>query len=178
MKRSLLIGAGKDRRKKVYLKDNAEWAGELVTLDIDPHCGADVVFDLARLTEAHPHYLFRSRMLPFQDETFDELGAYDTLEHFGQQGDWRGWFTEMAEFHRVLKPGGVFGIIVPIGEDALADPGHTRFFQANWFLMLSRRFYDDAQGVTDYRWYNTCWWDVLFMERQGNHHLAVLLGKA
>jgi cyclopropane fatty-acyl-phospholipid synthase-like methyltransferase len=167
---SLLLGAGNSRAKKVALKSAPNWTGELVTLDMNPNCGASVVWDL----DNHP--------LPFPDEHFDELAAYDVLEHMGRQGDWRGWFNEMAEYHRLLKPGGKFGIIVPIGTDAFADPGHTRFFSGNYFMMLSQKFYQDQidanMPVTDYRWFWKKNFNILFMEQIGNHHLAVMLERA
>lgn len=182
MKRSLLIGCGNSREKKVYLTSDPDW-GELTTLDVNPACGADVVFDLEKLSIPMRDRLHGLRVLPFEDEAFDHLAAYDVLEHFGRQGDWRGFFTEMAEFHRILKPGGTFGIIVPIGQDALVDPGHTRFFHATWFHFLDHAFYERAlaQGkpVTDYRWYmGALNFEIVFMEEHGGHHLAVLLKKA
>lgn len=181
MKRSLLIGCGHSRAKKVHLLGEPEWAGELTTMDINPQCGADVVFDLDRLSIPMRDGLHGMRILPFEDDSFDEIGAYDVLEHFGRQGDWRGWFTEMAEFHRILKPGGTFGIIVPIGGDALTDPGHTRFFHRTWFYFLSQEFYlaslKQGAPVTDYRWYWPLDFEVLFCEQQQDHHVAVMLRK-
>lgn len=167
MQQSLLLGCGNSRIKKVYFGNQRDWTGRLVTVDMNPNCGADMVWDLEILP------------LPFEDEAFDELAAYDVLEHQGRQGDYRGWFAEMAEYHRILKPGGVFGIIVPIGADAFADPGHTRFFGANHFRMLDQRWYDEqlalGMPVTDYRWLWTKQFDVLHLENVGGHHLAVLL---
>jgi hypothetical protein len=59
----------------------------------------------------------------------------------------------MAEYHRLLKPGGHFVAIVPVGADAFADPGHTRFFTLNHFQFLSQRFYDEqlAAGLPVHR---------------------------
>jgi cyclopropane fatty-acyl-phospholipid synthase-like methyltransferase len=180
--RSLLLGCGNSRLKKVQYRGQSEWSGELTTLDMDPACGADVVFDLERLCIPMRDRLHGMPVLPFEDGTFDELAAYDVLEHFGQQGDWRSWFTEMAEYHRILKPGGTFGIIVPIGEDAVADPGHSRFIHTNHFMMLNQQWYADrlAAGaqITSYRWYWTLNFEVRHLERHGDHHLSCVLEKA
>ena len=168
MQKSLLLGCGHSRQKRAGI-GSIDWTGELVRLDMTEAVNPDVVWNL------------ENRPLPFADEEFDELAAYDVLEHIGRQGDWRGWFDEMAEYHRILKPGGVFGIIVPVGPDALADPGHTRFFSANYFGFLSRTFYEanlaENRPVTDYRSYITRWWQVLAIENDSNHHLAVVLRK-
>ena len=169
MERSLLIGCGNSRAKKVYIATSPNWTGKLTTIDMNPNCGADVVHDLEQ------------RPLPFPDDTFDEMGAYDVLEHIGKQGDWRGWFDEMAEYWRILKPGGYFGILVPIGEEMTADPGHTRFFGVNHFGMLTQEFYqyciDNNQPITDYRWYWKKNFYKVFMEKS-DHHIGIMLQKA
>ncbi len=169
--RSLLVGAGNDRRKKVRREGSPDqWLGELTTLDMDPDCGADIVWDLDK------------RPYPFEDDTFDEIAAYDVLEHIGRQGDWRGWFDEMGEFWRILKPGGEIGISVPIGYEAYADPGHTRFFHHHYFAFLNQQFYADrvANGdpVCDYRWYWKKNFDWIFVNKVEDHHLTALLRKA
>lgn len=169
MQRSLLLGCGHSRAKRASLTETAEWAGELTTLDMSPDVGADVVHDLEQ------------RPLPFPDNEFDELGAFDVLEHIGRQGDWRGFFDEFAEYHRILKPGGRFFIIVPINEDALGDPGHTRFFHRNFFGFLNQNFYDGnlkaGNPVTDYRFYWKLNFDIEAMNEL-NSHLVVVLKKA
>lgn len=166
---SLLLGCGHSRVKKVYLDENPEWVKPLVTMDMGADCSPDHVWDL------------ENRPLPFEDNTFDEMGAFDVLEHIGRQGDWRGFFDEFAEYHRIMKPGGLFYIIVPLGEDRFADPGHTRFFSATWFAFLSQKEIErnlaEGRPITDYRWYWKKDFDILFVD-QSSHHLSVVLRKA
>lgn len=167
MKRSLLLGCGHKRDKR--LGSDQTWVGELTTLDMNPDCGADVIWDLDQ------------RPLPFPDEHFDEIAAYDVLEHVGRQGDWRSWFDEMAEYWRIMKPGAEFGIVVPTGKDAFADPGHTRFFETPWFAFLNQAHYDEhirqGRAMTDYRWYWKLNFEIAFYQRIEDHHLAVILLK-
>ena len=87
----LLIGAGNNRDKKITFKDiPSEWSGELVTLDIDPECNPDIIHDLNDLP------------MPFDDDMFDEIHAYEVLEHTGRQGDWLFFFNQFSEFWRIL----------------------------------------------------------------------------
>ena len=168
---ALLMGCGNSRAKKVQIPSiGADWSRPLITMDMDPGCGADVVHDM------------EERPFPFPDAHFDEIAAYDALEHIGRQGDWRGFFDEFAEYWRILKPGGFFSILVPVGRDALADIGHTRFFHDCYFRFLDQDWYArslaNGESVTDYRWY----WDRCFKVHAASsvedHHLAVVLRKS
>lgn len=167
-KKNLLLACGNSRVKNIYL-GSPGWEGELVTLDMNPNCGADFVHNL------------EERPLPFPDEEFDEIHCYNAMEHWGQQGDWKAWFDEMSEYHRLLKWGGLFACLVPIGADALADPGHTRFFHPNYFGFLRQSFYEEniksGACVTDYRWYWKHNFNIVLLQNQDNHHLGVLLRK-
>lgn len=171
--RSLLIGCGTSRVKQIQYRGIAEWVGELTTMDVNPECGADIVFDMERVANGGK--------LPFDDDTFDEMGCFNAMEHWGRQGDFRGWFHEMGEFHRVLKPGGIFGIIVPLGGDAFADPGHTRFFSLNHFGFLNQAFYERQEVLqtcfSDYRWLYKKNFDIIHCETDPAH-IYVLLQKA
>lgn len=148
--RELLIGCGNRRDKRVMLKDDDGTWSNLTTLDIDPGVNPDVVFDLD---------LMPGTPLPFDDDTFNEIHAYDVLEHFGRIGDWKAFFGQFAEFWRVLKPGGLLFACVPHWESswALGDPGHTRVIPKDTLIFLSQAAYEAQVGstpMTDYRpWY-------------------------
>lgn len=167
-KRNLLLGCGHDRRKRVFLQGSESWDGELVLIDMNKNCGASVVWNLDILP------------WPLQTASFDEIHAYDVLEHLGTQGDWRRWFAEMAEVWRLLKPNGLFAAIVPINADALADPGHRRFFSQSYFNFLSQDFYrlarEQGANVTDYTWYWHLDFEMVHMQEDA-HHLYVMMRK-
>jgi SAM-dependent methyltransferase len=139
----LLIGCGNDRRKKVSFADSpTEWT-ELTTLDVDPSCHPDVRHDLNKL----PY--------PFLPNTFDEIHAYEVLEHCGRQGDYRFFFAQFDEFWRILKPGGYFIGSAPMWDSmwAWGDPGHTRIITKGSLVFLNQKEYEQVgtTAMTDYR---------------------------
>src|SRR5438045_9498624 len=102
----LLIGCGNHRQKVLKLPDGPDTWRDLVTLDIDPNCGADIEWDLGRLLH---------EPLPGESR-FDEIHAYHVLEQTGQQGDYRWFFAKSADFWLLLKLGGNLLGIVPAPE--------------------------------------------------------------
>lgn len=139
----LLIGCGNSRTKRLDMQKNNTWKN-LVTLDIDPSCNPDVVHDL----DVFPY--------PFEDETFEEIHAYEVLEHCGQQGDWQYFFRQFAEFWRILKPGGRMLCTVPMWDTewAWGDPGHRRVITPGSLVFLDQSAYTEQLGktaMTDYR---------------------------
>jgi SAM-dependent methyltransferase len=139
----LLIGAGSRRLKHLIWQGRAEWSAP-VTLDINPDHKPDVVHDLTVLP------------LPFADDTFDEIHAYEVLEHTGQQGDWRFFFAQFSEFWRILKPGGVLlgTSPAPASNWVWGDPGHTRVISPEAVTFLVQPQYTAQVGITpmtDYR---------------------------
>lgn len=141
MYKELMIGAGSNhtRRMNKYPPGSKEAPFQnLVTLDFNPdHC-PDVVWDL------------NDRPLPFDDNEFDELHAYEVLEHIGKQGDFRAFFEEFSEYHRILKPGGIFYASVPCynGMWAWGDPSHVRIISVGTLAFLSQDQYRAQVGVT------------------------------
>jgi SAM-dependent methyltransferase len=134
MRKELLIGCGKDRKKIIRIAESPETFGEgLVTLDINPDRNPDVVWDLENLP------------LPFEDDTFDEIHAYQVLEHIGRQGDYKQFFAMFTEFWRIMKKGGAFCCSFPMWNNiwAFGDPSHTRVLCPQQFQFLSQKFMAD-----------------------------------
>lgn len=144
MRKELLIGCG-PRRDKVLTWDEVPPVFQnLTTLDMFPDHKPDVVHNLDVL----PY--------PFADEEFDEIHAYEVLEHCGRQGDFRFFFDQFSEFYRILKPGGYFAASVPLWDQqwAWADPGHTRIIAPYSLMFLEQEFYETQVGksaASDYR---------------------------
>ena len=161
--KALLIGAGNSRKKKIVheLTPDKEF-DELCTLDIFE---ADIVHDLNIL----PY--------PFGDNHFDEIHAYEVLEHCGTQGDEVFFFNQFNEFHRILKPGGVFCLSVPNYQSiwAFGDPGHTRVLPPTVFNFLQEAFYDQL-GKTpcaDYRHLIKGYWNCVGVD-EGETNFVLL----
>lgn len=85
-----------------------------------------------------------------EDNYFDEIHAYEVLEHTGQQGDYAFFFKQFTEFHRILKPGGFFFGTCPAWYSAAAwgDPSHTRVLTAMTLSFLSQQEYAEQVGKT------------------------------
>ena len=139
----LLIGSGHSKKKLAHPIGCDSW-DELVTLDINADTNPDVVHDL------------NVTPLPFDDNTFDEIHAYQVLEHIGRQGDYVSFFKEFSEYWRILKPWGKLTATVPSHDSVWAwgDPGHTRTIQKETLIFLCRSSYkqniDAGSEMTDY----------------------------
>lgn len=145
-KRYLLIGCGQDRGKRMkpeasHCEDFSD--GDLVTLDYDFSTQPNVIHDLEKL----PY--------PFPNEEFDEIHAYEVLEHCGAQGDAKFFFGQFAEFYRILKPGGYMCISVPMWDSEVqwAVPDHKRAMPPALFGFLNQDYYKNVgkPGFGDYR---------------------------
>jgi len=136
-------------------------------LDINPDHDPDVVWDL------------NQRPLPFGDGQFDEIHAYEVLEHIGRQGDIEAFCEEWNEYYRILKPGGrLFASVPSLTSPWLwGDPSHTRAICKQTLVFLSQDEYAKQVGKTPMsdlrRWYKGNF-RVVFLDEQNQTFFFVL----
>lgn len=158
----LLLGAGTNRDKRLVPPGSTKEWGDLTTVDLQD---ADIIHDL--------------NVLPYDFGVYDEIHAYEILEHLGTQGDFRFFFEQFNELHRCLKPGGFLCLTVPSPASlwAFGDPGHTRILPHTVFAYLTKGFYDQL-GKTpcaDYRGLIRNYWEIVGMSRIEDPTLCVIL---
>jgi SAM-dependent methyltransferase len=162
----LLIGCGSSRRRIVQQPGQSDVFDDVTTMDSNPAHHPDVVWDL------------NTRPLPFADDSFDEIHAYEVLEHVGRQGDYLGFFAEFSDYWRILKPGGWLCGTVPMWNSkwAWGDPGHTRVFCRDTFTFLEQPTYAQVGTtvITDYRQVYRADFDFTFCREQGDSLAFVL----
>ena len=146
-RKELLLGCGKSREKKLSLPGYRNWAG-LVTLDESKEHKPDVVWNL------------ENRLWPFPSNYFDEVHAYEVIEHCtGLPGDVEAFFRFFGEIWRILKPEGhLFGSAPSWrSEWAFGDPGHKRMITPGTFVFLSQEEYQKQVGITPMSDYRDIW---------------------
>jgi len=137
----LMLGCGHLREKRLTPENQTKEFQNLVTCDINPSVNPDVLCDLNDIP------------WPFQDEEFDEIHAYEILEHLGYQGDYKSFFDHFNELYRILKPGGHLLASVPAWDKqwAWGDPGHRRVITEGTLLFLDQDNYNQPNNpMTNY----------------------------
>jgi SAM-dependent methyltransferase len=88
-----------------------------VNVDLTANTQPDIVHDLNVLP------------WPFADSSFDEVHAYDVLEHLEHV------LATIEELHRVSRHGAILNIVVPhfSSDGAFTDPTHRHYFGARTF---------------------------------------------
>lgn len=133
----LLIGCGHQRDKRLCVDPlMPEWRN-LTTLDRNPDAKPDILWDLDRFPWA------RIGVGRLEDSVFDEIHAYEVLEHLGRQGNAKSFFAHFSEIHRLLKPNGYLCATVPSRHSpwAWGDPSHTRIISLESLTFLDQGEY-------------------------------------
>jgi len=103
-----------------------------VNIDIDSNLDPDLCFDV-------------SEGLPYEDNSIDEVRAFDFLEHIkiGKT------IFVIDEIWRVLKPGGKFEHFTPStdGRGAFQDPTHVSFWNINSWLYFCEGKWPGMYGI-------------------------------
>ena len=168
----LILGAGHTARKRlnttlhniVTVTDSPDVT---VTVDIEAETKPDIVHDLECLP------------WPLHDNDFNEVHAYEILEHFGRQGDYQAFFAHFGELWRVLQPNGRLYASVPCHDSiwTFGDPGHTRVLNSGSLVFLVRANYAAQLGKTamsDYRRYLVGDWAIEYQRIIGESFCFVL----
>lgn len=162
--RELLIGCGHARDKRIAVPGSAgpaKWRN-LTTLDLNPHCGADLQCDLGAAppwfayadrsdaemtlaTQANAYRPWRGQHVAYElmPDYWDEIHAYEVLEHLGQQGDAVSFLAQFSEIYRLLRPNGYLCATVPsrFSEGLWGDPSHRRAIVPMSLVFLDQEQY-------------------------------------
>lgn len=149
-----VLGSGNSRLQKVRtgLPEELEALGEnfdqnfeeVVTVDMDEASKPSLVFDLT------------SEVWPLQGNHFDEVHAYEVLEHLTKQGDYEAFFSLWRNIWNILKVGGLVCATTPWWESLWVwqDPGHKMCYSPALLTYLNQKEYERQVGttaMTDYR---------------------------
>jgi predicted O-linked N-acetylglucosamine transferase (SPINDLY family)/SAM-dependent methyltransferase len=124
---TLQLGSGKD------------FKADCLNIDINPAWGPDAVFDVSSPTLIGTTLQTqRFGAVTLAENSFDAAIATDVLEHI------HDLTSAMSNLLRLLKPGGIFHILVPydLSFGAWQDPTHVRAFNERSWLYY-----------TDWHWY-------------------------
>ena len=162
----LMLGAGHaEPKRRLASPDSAsEEDTRWTTLDNNKECKPNKLFDLELLETGE--------QLPFPMCTFDEVHAYEILEHLGRQGNAKGLFSTFRALWIVLKPQGLLMATCPsmTSQWLWAEPGHTRVITHGTLAFLTKNHYDQLgkTSCSDYRsMVHPCWWEIADAKEEG-----------
>ena len=177
----LLLGCGFARAKLLALPGEPHEWRDLWTLDNNEACNPDLLCDLDSSKHGgvwSPRNNGGKRLTLnssgfFPESFFDEVHAYEVLEHLGQQGDAVAFFSTFSNIHRILRNGGVLFATVPSRYSAWlwGDPSHRRVICAESLAFLSQEVIakNRAQG-TAMSDFSSLWSrDFKVLSAQDNH---------
>jgi hypothetical protein len=161
----LLLGCGHSRQKKMGWPITGwkrEW-DHLFTLDNNSLCDPDVVMDLDswNLGWATRRGLkcINEVNNKLVDDFFDEVHAYEVLEHLGRQGDTDSFFNTFSNLYRILVNGGLLLASCPSRYSGWlwGDPGHRRVIIPESLSFLDATIYEKECGLTSRSDYRDIW---------------------
>jgi hypothetical protein len=146
------------RKKMSTIHTTNRWEA-LTTLDVNPECDPDLWCDLNAATPWIARPRGKSAFHELEGDYWDEIHAYEVLEHLGRQGDAHSFFAHFSEIWRLLKPGGQLLATVPSKRSGFfwGDPSHSRAIVEESLVFLDQSEYirqcDGAQatGMSDFR---------------------------
>lgn len=161
--RELLIGCGHARDKRLGKPNEPLAWQDLTTLDAYANCRPDIIWNLNQTPWCcpipDPVTENGTRNVPMSDNSFDEIHAYEVLEHLGHQGNAIEFFAHFYEIWRLLKPGGFLFATVPSRYSpwAWGDPSHTRVIQQETLVFLDQTQYIKQAGKTSMSDFRHLW---------------------
>lgn len=181
--RELLIGCGHARDKRMAPDRGIAGWHDLITLDHNSECKPDLLgnldytgkFPIQDWNERGAPLIDHATSYPYlKDEMFDEVHAYEVLEHLGSQGDDRAFFSHFSEIWRILKPDGFLCATVPSRYSPWlwGDPSHRRLINEESLSFLDQDNYAQLDGakptpMSDFRRLYRA--DFRIVQRQDNH---------
>lgn len=180
----LVLGSGNSLDQRIRLIPNDDFSinsgktfpenfADVWTIDKDPAAKAKITWDLEATTPDGYELSW-----PVPEHFFNEVHAYEVLEHLGAMGDYRFFFALWRKIWRVLKPGGIVCATTPWWQSVWAwqDPGHRRVYSVELLTYLVQKQYEEQVGKTSMTDYRSLWpkpydFTVLKAEQAGENPL-------
>lgn len=144
---------------------------EIYGLDVSPYAVERATRQAAKRGYRRASFLqcdLDQQTLPFHGSSFDLIVCSHVLEHLVDD------VAVLAEVRRLLRPGGIAVILIPINEKAGEDPHHVRVYNASGFRAELERTGLGPVFVfeSEYVWHVVGW----FFAR-GYHERMPLIGR-
>ncbi len=186
--KELLLGCGYQRHKFVTAPGTTfEWQ-DLYTADHNRTCKPDLncnldysrfkIWRVNDFTVRGSACIEYSQNDQIKESFFQEVHAYEVLEHLGRQGDIGSFFHTFNNIYRVLCAGGYLCATVPsrFSPWLWGDPGHCRVIYKESLTFLDRSCYSQigATAMSDYREVSQCDFKLIHSEDDRTFHKFVL----